>query len=172
MLRKFFLACVLSGLMAFVIQPSFAQTSPGSLVGSWQLTLVANEPPDPPAIPVAGLANFTADGGAVATAAGILVGPVTASSTTPTTPLNPAFGNWNGCCQPVSGENALSLVSVITNADGTLNATRVFRAIVTVTSGSFTGTYSFTVTNAAGTVIATGSGTISGTQIPHFLPPS
>jgi hypothetical protein len=170
MRRRLFVACILAGLMAFVIQPAFAQTE--TLVGSWQLTLVANVPPTQPSIPVAGLANFTSDGGAIATAAGILVGPVTpSSSTSPTTPLNPAFGNWNGCCQPISGENALSLVSLITNSDGTLFATRVFNAIVTVTSGTFSGTYSFTVTNSAGTVISTGSGTINGTLIPHFLPP-
>jgi hypothetical protein len=169
MRQKFFVVCALVGLIAFVTQPGFAQTQ-ASLVGSWQLTLVANGPPTPPAIPVAGLANFTSDGGAVATAAGILVGPVT--STTPTTPLNPAFGNWND--GGAIGHAAFRLVSLITNADGSLYATRTFDAFVAPSSGgtTFSGTYSFTVVNTSGTVIASGSGTINGTLIPHFLPPA
>lgn len=169
MRRRLFVVCTLIGLMAFVIQPGLAQAQP-SLVGSWQLTLIANGPPTPPAIPVAGLANFTSDGGAIATAAGILVGPVT--STQPTTPLNTAFGNWNDG-GPI-GHAAFKLISLITNANGSLYATRTFQAIVAPSSdgSEFSGTYSFTVVDANGNVIASGSGSISGTLITHFLPPA
>jgi len=166
MRRKLFVACMLSGLMAFLIQPAFAQTS-ASLAGSWQLTLVASGT----TAQVAGLANFTSDGGAVATAGGILVGPVGPASTTSTTALNPAFGNWNGCCAAGTGA-AIKLVSLVTNAYGTLHATRTFQATVTVSADGteFSGTYS--VETVVGTVVILGSGSISGTLIPHFTPPS
>jgi hypothetical protein len=169
MRRRLFVVCTLIGLIASVSQFGLAQAQP-SLVGSWQLTLVANGPPTPPAIPVAGLANFTSDGGAIATAAGILVGPVT--STTPTTPLNPAFGNWND--GGAIGHAVFKFVSLISNANGSLYATRTFQAVVTPSSdgSEFSGTYSFTVVDTNGDAIASGSGSIRGTLITHFLPPA
>jgi hypothetical protein len=166
MRRKLFVACVLSGLMALLIQPAFAQTSASaSLVGSWQLTLVASGT----TTQVAGLANFTSDGGAIATAGGILVGPVSPTSTT--TALNPAFGNWNGCCAFGTGA-AINLLGLVTNADGSIHATRSFQATVTVSpdGGQFTGTYSLQIT--VGAITSLSSGAISGALIPHFLPPS
>jgi hypothetical protein len=123
-------------------------------------------------VPVAGLANFSSDGSAIATAGAILVGPVTTSPTTTLAGLNPAFGNWNG--GPIPGRAVFRLVSLITNTDGSLFARRTFQAVVTPNSdkNQFSGTYSFTVMDSDNNVITTGSGTITGTPIPHFLPPA
>jgi hypothetical protein len=167
MRRRLFVACVLTGLMAFVIQPGFAQSQSVSLVGSWQLALTTSDS----AVTVVGIANFTSDGGAIATAGGILVGPVSSTSTTPTTALNPAFGNWNGS-GPIGSGAAINLISLVTNADGTLYARRTFQATVNVTpdGSQFSGTY--TVEIVVGTVVLVSTGNISGALIPHFLPPS
>ena len=165
MLRKIFAALATAAILALVVQPALAQTS--TLTGSWQLTLVPNLPPGPPIIPIAGLANFTSDGGAVATAAGVIVGSDPSLSGTG---LNPAFGNWNGAVIP--GEFAIVLVGDITAANGALVATRNFRALVTFPqSNEFTGSYTLTITDTSGNVLSSGSGTITGNFIPHFLPP-
>ena len=166
MRKNLLVGWILGCLMVFVAQPAFAQAQSASLVGSWELSLT----PSSGTVAVAGLANFTSDGGAIATAAGILVGPVAPGSTS-TTPLNPAFGNWNGS-GPIGTGAAFKFVSLVTNADGSIAATRTFQATVTVNANGngFTGTY--TVETVEGTVVIHGTGSISGSLIPHFLPPA
>ena len=172
MKRRIVALSALACFMLLMIQPVLAQGGAASLVGSWELTLVPSLPPGPPAIEIPGLANFTSDGGAVATGSAILVGTGGLTSTSTLSGPTPAIGNWNAG-GPV-GDAAFKLVSIITNADGTLFATRTLQALVTPGSGgsSFTGSYSYTIVNTAGTTIASGSGTISGSLIPHFLPPA
>jgi hypothetical protein len=161
MLRKFFAACVLSGLMAFVIQPAFAQTT--SLAGNWQLTLVANGT----TTSVVGLANFTSDGEAIATAGAILAGPIGTSNTNP---LTPAFGSW--CAGGAVGNFEIAFLSYVTNPGGSLYATRNFSAMGRFMSASqFQGTYQ--VQTTIGTITSLSEGTISGTLIPNIIcPPS
>ncbi|HEY6334172.1 MAG TPA: hypothetical protein VI756_32960, partial [Blastocatellia bacterium] len=152
---------------ALVTQPAFAQTTtPTSLVGSWQLTLT----PSTSTTGVAGLANFTSDGGGIATSAdGILVGPASGAPSA----LNPAFGNWNICaaCTGPANQANMEFIGDITNSDGSIAGTRTFTATVVVSSsGSFSGSYQLVVT--VGTISALSDGTITGALIPHFTPPS
>jgi hypothetical protein len=170
MRRMLLVASILVGLAPVVVQPGVGHPQT-SLVGSWQLTMISNDPATTPPIPVVGLANFNSDGGAIATAGAILAGPPAATSTTPGTG-NPALGNWNG--GPIPGHAVFKLVSLITNADGSLAATRTFQAEVTPQSeeAQFSGSYSFSIADPLNNLIISGSGTITGTQIPHFLPPA
>lgn len=157
----FFLAC-------FGIQSGSAQGTSPSLTGSWQLTLVPNTLPT---FQVAGLANFTSDGGAVATASAILAGTGDIASTSPVSSPTPAIGNWND--GGAANRAVFKVLSIITNPDGSLFATRTFIADgISSTGSSFTGSYSYQVVDTSNNTIASGSGTISGTLIPHFLPPA
>ncbi|HYM00960.1 MAG TPA: hypothetical protein VEZ90_18525, partial [Blastocatellia bacterium] len=130
--------------------------------------------PGLPQLPIAALATFHTDNTAVATGGGVLVGPVASSSTTPLEGPTPALGYWSAGPIPGGSFFILQFTSLITNQNGSLFATRSFTADVNVTQNNtqFSGTYSFTVTDTSGTVIETGSGTISGKLIPRILPPA
>ncbi|HEY6334005.1 MAG TPA: hypothetical protein VI756_32110 [Blastocatellia bacterium] len=169
MRQKIITLCVVSlFIVCFAIQSGSAQGTDPSLTGSWQLTLV---PSTLPTFQVPALANFTSDGGAVATASAILVGVGAVSSTGPTLAgPTPAIGNWND--GGAEGLAVFKLVSIITTTGGTLYATRTFIADgITVSSGTLSGSYNYSTVNTSGTVVESGSGTLTGTLIPHFLPP-
>jgi hypothetical protein len=172
--RRIFAALLLCGVAAFVVQPAFAQTTP-SILGTWQMTLIPNTPPDPPTIPIAGLATFHTDNTAVATGGGVLVGSIpNPVSPAPLEGPSPALGYWSPGPGPSSTLFVLQFTSLITNDNGTLFATRSFVATVDVNAArnQFSGTYSFNVTDPSGNVIASGSGTMTGKLIPRILPPA
>jgi hypothetical protein len=136
------------------------------LVGSWQLTLVPNVPPsDPPAIPVAGLATFTSDETAIATAGGVIVGPIGPGSTG----VTPAHGIWQP--SPVVGHFFIKLIGIATNANGSLEGTRTFTTTVAPNSSGDRFTGSYTLEETTGTIVIISTGTITGTLIPHPLLP-
>jgi hypothetical protein len=168
---KLFLAAALVGLIALIAQPRpvHPQTS---LVGSWQLTLTESLPAGDTPILFPGLANFTSDGGATAAGLGDLAGPTTIAAGSPPPGFTQAFGNWNG--GPTPGHAVFKLVSYIQNPDGAIAGTRTFQALVAPQSdaGQFTGSYTVTIVGSNNNIIFSGSGTISGTLISHFLPPS
>jgi hypothetical protein len=171
---KIFFAAILISSAALAIRPNRAKSSRNELAGSWQLTLTATSQTTTPTVPIAGLANFTSDGGAVGSVADLLPAflPAPATISTAAVGLSQAVGNWNG--GPIPGRAVFKLVSVITNADGSLLATQTVQALVTPNSDNneFTGTYSVTVADALNNLAANGSGNISGALIPHFLPPT
>jgi hypothetical protein len=169
MVRRILVGCILSCVAAaLAIQRGHAATAQNSstLTGSWQLTLVPNVPPsDPPAIPVAGLATFTSDETVIATAGGVIVGPVGPGSTG----VTPAHGIWQP--SPVAGRFFIKLIGIATNPNGSLEATRTFTVMVTPdsTGDKFTGSYTLEITE--GNIVIISTGTITGTLIPHPLLP-
>jgi hypothetical protein len=169
-------------VMYFAVQTCYAQSpsqSSTSLVGSWQLTLTPTTNISPPPLQVAGLANFTSDGGAIATASAIIVGVVPTITNTTLSSPTPAMGNWCGggaviMCGGGVGSTHFTLLSIITNPDGSLFATRTFTATVAISStgDSFCGTYNYNVVDTSNNTIASGSGTISATLITRLCLPA
>ncbi|HEY6332023.1 MAG TPA: hypothetical protein VI756_22025 [Blastocatellia bacterium] len=170
---KIVFAAILIGSAALAIRPNPAKSSGKELVGSWQLTLTAASQTTTPTVPVVSLVNFTSDGGAVGSlgplATAFLPAPV---GSTPAPGSGLAVGNWNG--GPIPGHAVFKLVSVTTDTNGMLLATQTVQALVTPNgdNNGFTGTYSLTVADALNNLVASGSGTVSGTPIGHFLPPT
>jgi hypothetical protein len=169
MRRQIAFACILCCLAAITMPPGSARPAqnPSSLVGAWQLTLVPNvTPADPPASPIPGLATFTSDETAIATAGGVIVGPV---SSRKTTGITPAHGIWQP--SPAFGRFFIKLIGLVTNADGSLRATRNFTTTVAPNAAGdqFSGTYTLEIVE--GTVVVTSTGTITGQLIPHPLLP-
>ena len=165
MVRRIIIGCIVCCVAAaLTIEPGQAGTSQSSstLVGSWQLTLVPNVPPtDPPTVPIAGLATFTSDKTAIATAGGVIVGPVGSGSTG----VTPAHGVWQN--SPVLGRFFIKLIGIATNPNGSLEATRTFTTTVTPnsTGDKFSGSYTLQITE--GSIVIESTGTITGTLIPN-----
>ena len=184
MRRKMAASCIVCFLLGWAAQTGSAQITPPSLVGSWQLTLVPDSLTSPPSIPIPALATFSSDGNAIAIGNSILAGadgvalvPATKKGKKQCpdgnclsgTPM--AVGNWNG--GGAVGHVFFKVLSQITNTNGSLFATRTFQAIVTPSSdgSQFTGSYSFQIIDSSGAMIASGSGAITATLIPHeFIP--
>ncbi|HKV37888.1 MAG TPA: hypothetical protein VJX67_01655 [Blastocatellia bacterium] len=170
MRRKTFVACIAIGIAILCMQLGLArptaQVGSTNLVGSWHLALVPEVSPGP-TLEIPGLATFTSDETAIATAGGVIVGPVPSPS--PNTGVTPAHGIWQP--SPAVGRFYIQLFGIVTNPDGTLLATRNFTTTVgfNPAGDTFTGTYSLEVTQ--GTVVTISSGTITGTRIPHPLLP-
>jgi len=171
MKAKLFLTGALITLSALVVQPSAVHPH-ASLVGSWQLTLTPSVTPGITPITVAGLANFTSDGGAIGSAVTILAGPETVAAGAPPPGFSDAFGNWNG--GPIPGRAVFKLISYVQGPDGGIVGTRTFQALVAPQSdpNQISGTYSYMIVDSLNNTISSSSGSISGTLISHFLPPA
>ena len=173
MRRKLVLACMFSGLILLAIQPVAAQgNSPSSLVGSWQLTFVANTPPvpvTPPVVPVPGLATFTSDGTVVETDATEVV-PVVISAGTAAYGT-PGHGIWQP--GPAIGNLFIQFYSLMVNQNTTLHSKKIvtITGALDSTDSHFSGNYSFELVDPSGHVLGTGSGTVTGQKIPHPLLP-
>jgi hypothetical protein len=171
MRRQILVACILCCLAAaLTIQPGHARTAQNTqtLVGSWQLTLVPNVPPgDPPTIAIPGLATFTSDETAIATAGGVIVGPV--SSSTVSNGVTPAHGIWQP--SPAVGRFFIKLIGLVTNANGSLQATRTFTTTVAPNAAGdqFSGAYTLEIVE--GNIVVISTGTVTGQLIPHPLLP-
>ncbi|HKV42132.1 MAG TPA: hypothetical protein VJX67_23200, partial [Blastocatellia bacterium] len=134
MRRKVIVGCLVFGIAVFCIQRGLAwpKVKPAvRLIGSWRLTLVPDVPaPGAPSSPIAGLATFTPEGTVIATAGGVIVGPVDTAlpDAPPSIGLTPAQGIWQP--SPAFGRVFIQLVGVVTNSDGTLRGNRNFSATV------------------------------------------
>jgi hypothetical protein len=166
MSKRTLLACIVSGLIAIVIQPTSASAATPSLAGSWQFTLTPTTPPTPPVVEIAGLATFTTDGSAIETDGSEFV-PNPAATTPVAHPASPGHGIWQLGNTPIS--LYVQYFSLLFEADGALYAKNVTTMFVSLnaTGDAFTGTYT-TDQLMGGTTKKLSSGTVSGQLIPHI----
>jgi len=148
----------------FAAASALAATTP-PLVGSWEFTVTPATPAATPAaaLSLEGLATFTSDGTVIETDTGELV--ILAS---------PGHGIWqNGPIPPPAGYQYVKFTSLIPNANGTLHSKRIVTMLITVNSAGtqFTGSWEYEVVNPKGTVLSTGSATVTGELMVHPLLP-
>jgi hypothetical protein len=166
---KLLIACI--SFSAAVAQIAAAQSpTPPPLNGSWRLTFVANSPsPTPAAVPLAGLATFTADGSTIETDATELVPMKSAAGTA--VYGSPGHGIWQP--GPAVGTLYIQYYSLIVNRNTTLHASKIVTigGSLDATGNQFSGSYESRLVNPTGHVITTSSGTVTGQRIPHPLLP-
>jgi hypothetical protein len=152
-----FVACIVCG-------PAFAgNATPPSPVGAWQFTLAQGG--SPASSSVAGLITFTSDATVVEDdVSEIAVAPVTTTSVAPATG---GQGIWQP--SPVFGDLFVQFISLVANPKATLRARRIVTMTIALNSthDKFRGGYSSEVVDSGGRVLSTGSGTVTGTLIPH-----
>lgn len=168
MSRKTLLVSIVCGLMILLSQSSSAVAATPSLAGSWQLTFTPSAPPAPPVVVIPGLATFTGDGSAIEVDGTELAPGVPAASGAPTYG-SPGHGIWQ--LLPSMTGYYISYISLVVNADGSLNSRSTTVATVGVTTSSngtvLSGTYTTTTTGPAGTAPKTTTGKLTGELIPH-----
>jgi len=138
----------LGGAMAL---PAHAQTAP--LLGTWETVLKGSTGPA-----IEGLASFIGDGTIIETDGSELIKQTLATGAKGT----PGHGAWKAAT--TTGQWNVSIFSLIVNADGTLFARRIVAATIGLNAArnQFQGTYQQQIVSAAGSVISTSSGTLSG----------
>jgi hypothetical protein len=164
MFVKTFLATTVCGLIAMLTQPmSMAATAP-SLAGSWQFSLTPTTTSTPG--PISGLATFTTDGSVIETDTSEIVPGLPSTSNGAATYGSPGHGIWQ--VGPAVINLYIEYISLVANADGSLNAKNVTTMIVTMdsTGSQFTGTYTTTEASTSG-LSKTTSGSVKGQLIPH-----
>ena len=144
------------GLMAFALQPMLLAQTGGtlpSLTGSWQFTEQSNSAA---AATVSGLATFTSDGSVIETDTGEVAVRAT-----------PGHGIWQP--GPAFGSLYIQFISLLANPNGSLHSKKTVTMLVTPNAAGdqFSGEYSFEVVDPTGHVPTTGSGIVTGQQIPH-----
>ena len=151
-------------LLIFASAPALLAATTPPLVGSWEFTVApAAAATLAAALPLEGLATFTSDGTVVETDTGELV-----------TLASPGHGIWqNGPIPPPVGYQYVKFTSLIPNANGTLHSKRIVTMLITVNSAGtqFTGSWEYEVVNPKGTVLSTGSATVTGELMVHPLLP-
>jgi hypothetical protein len=163
MTRKTLLTSIVCGLLVLIGQPMSLVAASPSLAGSWQFTLTPATPASTLSIP--GLATLTTNGSLIETD-GTEVSPGISAAPPAPTYGTPGHGIWQ--LGPCMCNYYVQYFSLVVNADGSLYATNVTTATVTLasTGTQFSGTYT-TIQEAAGSTKEIASGAISGTLIPH-----
>jgi len=163
MTRKTLLTSIVCGLLLLIGQPTSLVAASPSLAGSWQFTLTPTSPT--PTLSYPGLATLTTNGSVIETdGTELSPGPVT--TTAAPASATPGHGIWQ--LGPCMCNFYVQYFSLVVNTDGSLYATNVTTATVTLasTGTQFSGTYT-TIQEAGGSTKEIASGTISGTLIPH-----
>ena len=163
MTRKTLLTSIVCGLLVLIGQPMSLVAASPSLAGSWLITLTPTGPT--PTLSIPGLATFTTNGSLIETD-GTEVSPGIITAPPGPTYGTPGHGIWQ--LGPCMCNFYVQYFSLVVNADGSLYATNVTTATVTLSSTGtqFSGTYT-TIQEAGGSTKEIASGTISGTLIPH-----
>ena len=169
MKSKIVIVLVILGAVLSVIEPLAAQSpTPPPLAGSWQLTLTPARSNPATAPTIYALATFTADGSAIETDSSE-VAPISPAVTT----LKGTGGHGIWQPAPAFGNLYIQFISLVVTQSGSLYARRTvtISGALDGTGNNFSGSYSYTIADPNGGVLATGTGTVSGQRIPHPLLP-
>lgn len=163
MFGKTFLASIICGLIVILAQPMSVAAATPSLTGSWQITLTPTTPPIPTA-PILGLATFTSDGSVIETDTAEVVPGL--ASTGAATYGTAGHGIWQ--VSPALTSLYVQFISLVANANGSLDAKNLTTLIVTLnsTGNTFSGTFTNSQAFVTGQTKNT-TGTVTGQLIPH-----
>jgi hypothetical protein len=152
-----------SGLAVLIVsQPGFAQTqqASNSLVGAWRFSLAPSA-----GTPTEGLISFTSDGTVVENDLSEIAAQPTGTGSI--SPATAGQGIWQP--SPVFGKFFVRFVSLAARPNATLRATRVITMTIGLNSSGnqFLGGYTVETRDASGRTVASGLGTVSGTEMTH-----